>query len=74
MAEIFLRHCPVCSWMVSPTIFPVVGSIGAVPDTKTSPAARTAWLYDGGEAGAFAVRIISLAIHFSSGSRNEIVS
>jgi hypothetical protein len=65
MAETFFRHCRVCSWIVSATIFPVTGSCGPVPETKTSPAARTAWLYAGGGDGAFVVRIISLAVHSS---------
>ena len=65
MAEIFCRHCRVCSWIVPPTIFPVTGSCGPVPDTNTRPAARTAWLYVGGGDGAFGVRMISLAIDSS---------
>ena len=64
MADTFSRHCLVCSWIVSPTIFPVIGSCGPVPETNTRPAARTAWLYVGGGDGAFAVRMISLAIFF----------
>src|SRR5580692_9178356 len=62
MADTFFRHCLVCSWIVSPTIFPVPGSCGLVPETKTRPAARTAWLYVGGGDGAFGVRMMSLAI------------
>ncbi len=64
MAETFFKHCLVCSWTVFPTIFPVTGSCGPVPDTNTRPADRTAWLYVGGGAGALGVRIISLAIKF----------
>jgi hypothetical protein len=64
MADIFSRHCLVCSWIVSPTIFPVTGSCGPVPETNTRPAARTAWLYVAGGDGAFGVRIMSLAIKF----------
>src|SRR6202451_3399081 len=64
MADTFSRHCRVCSWIVSPTIFPVTGSCGPVPETNTRPAARTAWLYVGGGDGAFGVRIMSLVIKF----------
>src|SRR5580692_5859144 len=66
MADIFSKHCLVCSWIVSPTIFPVAGSCGPVPETNTRPAARTAWLYVGGGEGALGVRMISLAITFST--------
>src|SRR6266436_6824592 len=66
MADTFFKHCLVCSWSVSPTIFPVTGSCGPVPETNTRPAARTAWLYVGGGEGASDVRMISLAIDFSS--------
>jgi hypothetical protein len=66
MADTFSRHCRVCSWIVSPTIFPVTGSCGPVPETNTRPAARTAWLYVADGAGAFGVRIMSLAIKSSS--------
>jgi hypothetical protein len=62
MAEIFFRHCLVCSWIVSPTIPPVTGSCGLVPETNTRPAARTAWLYAGGGEGALAVRMMSFVI------------
>jgi hypothetical protein len=62
MADTFSRHCLVCSWIVSP-IFPVAGSCGPVPETNTRPAARTAWLYVGGGAGASDVRMMSLAIN-----------
>src|SRR5580700_8991707 len=65
MADTFSRHCRVCSWIVFPTIFPVTGSCGLVPETNTRPAARTAWLYVGGGVGALGVRMISLAITFS---------
>src|SRR5580704_5389592 len=65
MADTFSKHCLVCSWIVSPTIFPVAGSCGLVPETNTRPAARTAWLYVGGGGGALGVRMISLAITFS---------
>jgi hypothetical protein len=65
MADTFSKHCRVCSWIVSPTIFPVSGSCGPVPETKTRPAARTAWLYVGGD-GALGVRMMSLAINRSS--------
>jgi hypothetical protein len=65
MADTFAKHCRVCSWIVSPTIFPVTGSCGPVPETNTSPAARTAWLYVGGGDGALGVRMMSLAINFS---------
>jgi hypothetical protein len=68
MADTFSRHCLVCSWIVSPTIFPVNGSCGPVPETKTRPAARTAWLYVGGGDGALDVRMMSLAINFSDDS------
>jgi hypothetical protein len=37
-----------------------------VPETNTRPAARTAWLYVGGGDGALGVRMMSLAINFSS--------
>jgi hypothetical protein len=66
MADTFSRHCLVCSWIVSPTIFPVAGSCGPVPETNTRPAARTAWLYVGGGDGALDVRMMSLVISFSS--------
>ena len=49
------RHCAVCSWIVVPTMAPVTGSSGVVPDTNTSPAAFTAWLKYGGAFGAFGV-------------------
>jgi hypothetical protein len=65
MADTFARHCLVCSWIVSPTIFPVIGSCGPVPETNTRPAARTAWLYVGGGNGALGVRMMSLDIDFS---------
>ena len=65
MADTFSKHCRVCSWIVSPTIFPVDGWCGPVPETNTSPAARTAWLYVGGGVGALDVRMMSLAINFS---------
>src|SRR5580698_895017 len=64
MADTFSRHCLVCSWIVSPTIFPVTGSCGPVPETNTRPAALTAWLYVAGGDGAFGVRMMSLAITF----------
>src|SRR5580692_7294045 len=64
MADTFSRHCRVCSWIVSPIIFPVTGSCGPVPETNTKPAALTAWLYVGGGDGAFGVRMMSLAIKF----------
>src|SRR5271170_8237398 len=63
MADTFSKHCLVCSWIVSPTIFPVAGSYGPMPDTNTRPAARTAWLYVGGGDGALGVRTMSLAIN-----------
>jgi hypothetical protein len=66
MADIFAKHCLVCSWIESPTIFPVTGSCGPVPETNTRPAARTAWLYVGGGDGAFGVRMMSLVMCFSS--------
>jgi hypothetical protein len=66
MADTFFKHCLVCSWIVSPTIFPVTGSCGPVPETNTRPAARTAWLYVGGGDGASVVRMMSLATNFSS--------
>src|ERR1700761_204388 len=69
MAETFSKHCLVCSWIVSPTILPVVGSCGPVPETNTRPAARTAWLYVGGGGGALGVRMISRAIDSSGLSR-----
>jgi hypothetical protein len=65
MADTFSKHCLVCSWIVSPTIFPATGWCGPVPETKTRRAARTAWLYVG-EDGAFGVRTMSLVINFSS--------
>src|ERR1700685_2075073 len=66
MADTFFRHCLVCSWIVSPAIFPVTGSCGLVPETKTRPAARTAWLYVGGGVGALGVRMMSFCIELSS--------
>jgi len=66
MADTFSRHCLVCSWIVSPTIFPVTGSCGPVPEMNTRPAARTAWLYVGGGEGALGVRMISFAISLSN--------
>ena len=33
MADTFSKHCLVCSWIVSPIIFPVTGSCGPVPET-----------------------------------------
>jgi hypothetical protein len=68
MADTFSKHCLVCSWIVSPTIFPVNGSCGPVPETNTRPAARTAWLYVGGGDGALGVRMMSLAINLSDAS------
>src|SRR5688572_5899549 len=41
---------------------PVAGSVGAVPETNTSPAALTAWLYAGGGLPAFGVNTIWRAI------------
>jgi len=67
IAATFLKHCRVCSWIEFPTIFPVIGSWGPVPDTNTRPAARTAWLYMGGGDGAFVVRIISRVKGISGG-------
>src|SRR5580658_5824544 len=66
MADTFSRHCRVCSWIVPPTIFPVTGSCGPVPETNTRPAASTAWLYVGGGDGALGVRMMSFAINFSN--------
>jgi hypothetical protein len=37
---------------------PVAGSIGAVPETNTRPAALTAWLYAGGGFAALDVKTI----------------
>jgi hypothetical protein len=54
----FVRHCLVCSWIVVPVMVPVAGSCGDVPETKTSPAAFTAWLYVGGAFGALGVETI----------------
>src|SRR5271170_3765319 len=71
MADTLSRHCLVCSWIVSPTIFPVTGSCGPVPETNTSPAARTAWLYVGGGDGALGVRMMSRAINFSSAAGHD---
>jgi len=65
MADTFSRHFLVCSWIVSPTILPVSGSCGPVPETNTRPAARTAWLNVGGGEGALGVRMISLAMSVS---------
>src|ERR1700689_1774582 len=73
MADTFSRHCLVCSWIVSPTIFPVLGSCGPVPETNTRPAARTAWLYAGGGDGAFSVRMMSLAINTSGAAGRAIL-
>jgi hypothetical protein len=61
MADTFSKHFLVCSWIVSPIIFPVTGSCGPVPETNTRPAARTAWLHVGGGDGAPGVRMMSLA-------------
>lgn len=58
MARTLARHCAVCSWMVEPLIAPVAGSMGAVPETKTKPAALTAWLYVGGGLPALLVNTI----------------
>jgi hypothetical protein len=44
--------------MLDPTKTPVAGSAGEVPDTKTSPAALTAWLYVAGGLAAFAEKMI----------------
>ena len=44
IAAMLVRHCRVCSWIVVAPIWPVAGSVGAVPETNTSPAALTAWL------------------------------
>jgi hypothetical protein len=44
--------------MVVPLMAPVAGSVGAVPDTNTRPAALTAWLYVGGGLAAFDVKTI----------------
>src|SRR5262245_57381859 len=62
IAEMFVRHCLVCSWTVVPTNAPVNGSVGAVPETKTRPAALTAWLYVGGGFAAFGVNTMSRAM------------
>jgi hypothetical protein len=62
IAAMLVRHCRVCSSMVSPTRAPVAGSAGAVPETKTRPAALTAWLYVGGGAAAWAVKTMSRAM------------
>ena len=51
----FDRHRAVCSRMLEPLMEPVVGSVGAVPETNTSPAALTAWLYAGGGLAALSV-------------------
>ena len=61
IADTFCKHCLVCSWIVSPTIFPVTGSCGPVPETNTNPDARTAWLYVVDD-GALGVRMMSLAM------------
>lgn len=48
--------------MVEPLIAPVSGSVGAVPETNTRPAALTAWLYVAGGLAAFGVKTIRRAI------------
>src|SRR5262245_64945097 len=58
ITEMLVRLCRTCSWMVVPTIVPVAGSCGPVPETKTSPAAFTAWLYVAGGWAAFGVNTI----------------
>ncbi len=58
MADMFFRHCRVCSCTVSPMNFPVTGSAGEVPDTKINPAALTAWLYVAGGLAALSVNTI----------------
>lgn len=58
IAWMFVKHCRVCSWIVVPLYAPVAGSVGAVPETKTKPAAFTAWLYVGGGFAAFGVNTI----------------
>src|SRR5690349_7261049 len=50
---------------------PVAGSVGAVPETKTSPAALTPWLYVGGGLAAFGVKTISRAISPPAGCCDE---
>lgn len=62
MADMFFRHCRVCSCIVSPISFPVSGSAGAVPDTNIKPAALTAWLYVAGGLAALSVNTILRAI------------
>jgi hypothetical protein len=44
--------------MVVPLNAPVAGSVGAVPETNTNPAALTAWLYIAGGLAAFGVNMI----------------
>jgi hypothetical protein len=51
--------------MVVPTSLPEAGSNGPWPETNTNPAATTAWLKVGGDAGAALVLIIVLGIAFS---------
>jgi len=55
IAWMLVRHWRVCSWMVVPLKAPVTGSVGAVPETKTRPAALTAWLYAAGGFAALGV-------------------
>src|ERR1700692_3309732 len=58
--------------MVVPLILPVSGSIGAVPETKTRPAALTAWLYVGDGFAALDVKTIWRAIMYSFGTSTEM--
>src|SRR5882724_12103674 len=58
--------------MVVPLILPVSGSIGAVPETNTRPAALTAWLYIGDGLAALDVKTIWRAIMNSFGTSTEI--
>ena len=55
MAAMLRRHWCVCSCTVVPTILPVPPSVGAVPETNTSPPAFTAWLYVAGGLPALSV-------------------
>src|SRR3984885_589950 len=58
--------------MVVPLILPVSSSIGAVPETKTRPAALTAWLYVGDGFAALDVKTIWRAIVNSFGTPTEM--
>src|SRR4051794_31171642 len=75
IAAIFVRHCLVCSWIVVAVTVPVAGLCGDVPETKTRPAAFTAWLYVAGGFGALVVktiwRVILVPLHSTDSVKGD---